>query len=106
VNQEQLVPIALDGPPNVHQRAVLFILATLAENDGGISIDNETLLSLIDITSKNLSLTLSELNKRGWIERFEPGLYRVNPLVGSAARGRLLPAVDRYRDTERMPPGL
>jgi predicted transcriptional regulator of viral defense system len=99
MNEEQLRHIATDGPPSVHQRAVLFILATLAENDGSVSIDNQTLLSLIDITSKNLALTLSELHKRGWIERFTPGLYRVDPTVGTVAHGRLGPAVERYRDT-------
>lgn len=103
MNERQLAQIALDGPPNVHQRAVLFIMATLAENDGAIGIDTETLLSLIDITSKNLSLTLNELMKRGWLERFQPGLYRVNPTVGSVARGRLSASTI---ETQRMDGGL
>lgn len=99
MNHEQLLHIAIDGPPNPQQRAVLFIMATLAENDGAVSIDNQTLLSYIDITSKNLSLTLSELIKRGWLERFEPGLYRVNPTVGTAARSPVSLRGDTYRDT-------
>lgn len=56
-------------------------MAILAKDDGTLSIDARPLLSLIDIPVRNMTYTINELVKKGWLELLTDGSYRIDPTV-------------------------
>lgn len=100
MNREQLVQVIKDGPQNVQQRSVLLTLCGLSKEDCTVSIGTRALLCLIDIPTRNMTFTLNELIKKGWIEVLTEGTYRIDPAAGVRA------SVDEtYMDTNNWGSG-
>jgi hypothetical protein len=85
MNDEQLRAMVWNGPQNIQQTCVLLTLAMLSDNDCIVHIENKHLLHLINISSKNLTYTINELIKKGFVELLRPDAYRINPSAGLEA---------------------
>jgi hypothetical protein len=96
MNLESLRELAKDGPQNVQQRAVLLTMACLSREDNTIEIDSRALLRIIDIPTRNMSFTLNELIKKGWLELLSSGNYRIDP-----SGGLRLSVDETYMDTNK-----
>lgn len=105
MNLEQIIQVCANGPSNIQQRSVLLLMCGLSEADCTVYIDNQTIFSSLDIPVRNLTLTLNELIKKGWIEVLSENTYRIDPAVGVAARGRLNASLKNiYKDTDNWAP--
>lgn len=100
MNREQIREVAINGPQNIQQRAVLLTLCALSAEDKTVDIDNRTLLCLIDMPTRNMTFTINELIKKGWLELLASSRYRIDPSAGVQ-----LSVDETYMDTNKWPAG-